>query len=224
MYVQIYHGQKAKLGLPPDQTIQKSVSWLSKNSRTNLFQAARNPSGDVARQFIRAGFNLTDLELKIRPVMVSDESSPTGELEASLRLTVLVFQQLFKTFGILDDALDERFSNYALAPGPQPSVLRDVWIIGNSTDIDEALSRSEASDLIDRGPTREASPLQWAAGIAGGYLVLLAVLMVVNGMPKGTEFCFCVCDELNLTTPQSDGCGGKSGVGSSSASLLSLPP
>jgi len=114
-----------------------NIFWVADHASTDLVQAAHNPSGDVGLLFIRAGFNLTDLELKIRPVMVSDLSSQTSEIEGSLRLTVLFFQQLYKSFGVLDDALDEQITNYALAPGPQPSVLRDTWTVGNGTVSDE---------------------------------------------------------------------------------------
>ena len=164
-----------------------SIFWVTDHAGTDLVEAAHDPSGDVGLLFIRAGFNLTDLELKIRPVMVSDLSSQTGEIEGSLRLTVLLFQQLYKSFGVLNDALDEQLTNYALAPGPQPSVLRDAWTVGNDTVSDESVWGTEAFDLISRGSYREASSLQWAAGVAGGYLVLLAMLMLVNGMPKGAN-------------------------------------
>ncbi|KZV79804.1 hypothetical protein EXIGLDRAFT_706389 [Exidia glandulosa HHB12029] len=211
----LLEGAKAVLSI---STIYNSKDTLDKL----LTDAVHHPLAEngVLRQL---NLNATDLRYRVLQ-SANNDSTNLRNTEVELRLYAKAYETLFQTYSAIKDETAQRLEFYFSSNNADRYALVDAWIINNATHDHGLLGFSglprNLNDIVQEAISEQAGPSKWVVGIAGAYLLALAILMAINGLPPGSRFpswcCVRKSDEL-IGVRQFGGCMRKFGPVSSLA-------
>jgi len=146
-------------------------------SATFFFARFADPNTDLVHVFRSVGLNYTTESNKL------DQISNTTD-ESFLRIYALAFEQLFTEFNIIDDKVKGKFDTYINAPFAGSPAYADAIYFAGSVQDPSITVAPDFDQLVNGVIVKQISPIVWIAGVAGAFLVSLAILMALNGLPK----------------------------------------
>ncbi|KZV96840.1 hypothetical protein EXIGLDRAFT_764907 [Exidia glandulosa HHB12029] len=174
----LLEGAKAVLSI---STIYNSKDTLDKL----LTDAVHHPLAEngVLRQL---NLNATDLRYRVLQ-SANNDSTNLRNTEVELRLYAKAYETLFQTYSAIKDETAQRLEFYFSSNNADRYALVDAWIINNATHDHGLLGFSglprNLNDIVQEAISEQAGPSKWVVGIAGAYLLALAILMAINGLP-----------------------------------------
>ncbi|EJD39321.1 hypothetical protein AURDEDRAFT_171511 [Auricularia subglabra TFB-10046 SS5] len=152
--------------------------------------------------FLRIGINIESLADRFSKLTVA-KVQQENYTEVNLRLTAAAFQRILNDYYVTSDQTNTDLTNYAYSSLYPRSPLNDTYYVlyRNSQGPNRPHNLTSARDPADFLPdvhlppfldnmikhqayNDELNPSRWVVGVAGGFLVFLAVLMLVKGHPR----------------------------------------